>query len=83
MSKKFSKKEVDVAYNEVFKEFFTAVVALASLDKKLKELNYVKTPVTTPDGGIYLVSILHIGGPKIDLDLFREVSTSQEEGSDV
>jgi hypothetical protein len=84
MGKKISKKEVKVAYDQVFREFFSAVLALASLDNKMKELNYIKTAITTPDGGVYLVSVLHIDGPKIDMDLFRSVSDSQkEEKSDV
>ena len=63
---KFTPEEVEAALQIAHSEYFMQVVALMShLDQK--DLTYVKVPITTPDGGNYLVSILHIDGPKIDL----------------
>lgn len=75
--KKYKKDDIAAGINTTFKEFFTAVVALLSYDKKIKELNYIRTPITLPNGGVYLISILHIDGPKIDMDLLRSVADSQ------
>lgn len=80
---KVPKKEArEIALNAVFKEFFTAIVAILLEDKSQKEVNYVKVPITMPNGGNYLISILHIDGPKMDLDLLRLVSQSQQEAKD-
>lgn len=78
MKKKYSKQDIQKGLDDVFKEFFTAVIAVMSFDKRQKELNYAKTMVTLPDGGTYLVSILHVQGPKLDLRLLKQVTDSQK-----
>lgn len=63
----FSKEEINAALEIVHSEYFMNVLGLLSHDTENKELHYVRVPMTTPDGGTYLVSILHVDGPKIDL----------------
>ena len=48
------------------KAYFEQVALIASAEG-MAELNYSKTPITTPDGGLYLISILHVSGPKFKL----------------
>lgn len=79
MGKKIKKESVEAGLQAVSKEFFTAIIAILMSDKKQKELTYVKTAITMPDGGTYLVSVLHIDGPKLDLETLRLVSESQKE----
>lgn len=78
MAKKFKAAEVEEAITALFVSFLNSAVAAVSFDKKIKELNYIKKSVTMPDGGIYLVSILHIDGPKFDMEQYRMVAESQE-----
>jgi hypothetical protein len=63
----FSQEEIQAALEICHSEYLLQVVALLSHNPENKELTYVKVPITTPDGGTYLVSILHIDGPKINL----------------
>jgi hypothetical protein len=79
MAKKFKPEQVEGGFNALFSSFLNSVVALVSFDKKIKELNYVKKTITLPNGGIYLVSVLHIDGPKFDMEQYRLVAESQEE----
>lgn len=79
--KKFSKEEIQAALEITHREYFLNVLALLSHDSEPKELNYVKVPVTTPDGGIYLISILHVDGPKVDLHKLAEISEASDDGS--
>jgi hypothetical protein len=44
-----------------------AVLLTIKTQPELKELSFHKTPIETPEGGIYLLSFLHITGPKINL----------------
>lgn len=78
MAKKFKAVEVEAGLTELFKTFLSSAVAICSFDKKMKEINYIKKSVTFPDGGVYLVSILHIDGPKFDMEQYRLVAESQE-----
>jgi transketolase len=48
------------------KDYVESAIYLSSLEGH-EELTYTKTPFTMPDGGMYLVSILHVQGPKIKL----------------
>jgi hypothetical protein len=78
MAKRFKPTDVEEGLTSLFASFLNSAVAMVSYDKKIKELNYIKKSVTFPDGGIYLVSILHIDGPKFDLEQYRIVAESQE-----
>jgi hypothetical protein len=75
--KVFSKEEIQAALEITHSEYFMQVVALLSHDPENKDLAYVKVPVTTPDGGTYLVSILHVDGPKINLENLAKAAEAQ------
>ncbi len=72
IEKKFTKEEIDAGLSIVHQEYFMHVLGLLSHDPENKELSYVKVPVQTPDGGLYLVSILHVDGPKVQLRTLAE-----------
>lgn len=77
--KTFSKEEIEAGLQIAHSEYFMQVVALLSHDPENKDLTYVKVPVTTPQGGTYLVSILHIEGPKVDLqDLAKKAEAAEK-----
>jgi hypothetical protein len=73
--KQFSKEEIEAALQISHSEYFMNVIALLSHDPDIQELTYTKVPITTPAGGNYLVSILHIGGPKLNL---RDLAAAAE-----
>jgi hypothetical protein len=81
MSVKLNEDQRIEANNIICKEFFTAMVGIASCDESVKELTYIKNSITIPSGGIYLVSILHINGPKLDLEQLKLVSDAIGETS--
>ena len=66
-----TKEQTDAALEIAHREFFMNVLATLSYTD-LKEVSYHKVPIVTEDGGTYLVSILHVDGPKIQLDPIRE-----------
>lgn len=74
----FTPEEVEAGLQIAHSEYFMQVVALLSYLKDQKELNYTKVPLQTPDGGLYLVSILHIEGPKIQLDKLAAIAEQQK-----
>lgn len=76
--KKFSKEEVQAGLELCHSEYFMQVLALLSHLPENKELNYVKVPVTTPEGGNYLISILHIDGPKVNLEALAAVAENKK-----
>lgn len=78
-TKKIKAETITEAFGLVAKEFLAQNIALALQDPSLKEINYIKTAATLPNGGVYLVSILHIEGAKLSLDELRVVKKSQEE----
>jgi hypothetical protein len=75
----FSKEEINAALEILHSEYFLQTVGLLSHDSGIKELNYIKVPITTPDGGLYLVSILHIDGPKVDLQRLAKAAETFEQ----
>lgn len=79
--KEFSKEEIQAALEITHNEYLMNVIALLSHDKDETELSYVKVPFTTPDGGTYLVSILHVDGPKINLKKLAESAEEIEKTS--
>lgn len=74
----FTAEEIEAALQITHSEYFMQVIALLSNSQELTPLSYVKVPVTTPDGGVYLVSILHIEGPRIDLAKLAAAAEAQE-----
>lgn len=79
--KVFSKEEIETALQIVHQEYFLQVMALSSHDPDLKELTFSKVSVSTPDGGVYLVSILHVEGPKVNLRKLAELADEAEKKS--
>lgn len=79
--KQFSKEEIEAALQIAHSEYMLQVIALLSHDPDNKELTYVKVPIVTPAGGTYLVSILHIDGPKVDLQDLAKNASEVENGS--
>lgn len=76
--KQFSKEEIEAGVTLTYSEFFMNVIALESHDPQQKELNYHKKAVQTPDGGTYLISILHVDGPKLNLQDLASKAEAQE-----
>jgi hypothetical protein len=58
------------------------ILATANTRPDLKELNFFKVPVTTNEGGQYLLSLVHVDGPKIQLQdgstISAEIPTKNE-----
>lgn len=55
--------------NDATKAFITLKLIEAKMaDPKLKELNFLKQMIETPDGGRYLLQLQHLEGPKIQLN---------------
>lgn len=78
----FTKEEIKAALEIAHSEYMMNVMALLSHDPDNKELTYVKVPVTTPQGGTYLISILHIEGPKVNLrDLAAKAEVHEAEAA--
>lgn len=78
-NKKFSKEEIQAALEICHSEYFMQVIALLSHDTDLnKELTFVRVPVTTPQGGTYLVSILHVDGPLLSLEDLAKIAEAQK-----
>ncbi len=75
----YTKEEINAGYELVNKEYFMHMLGLASHSMEIKELNYLKTAVVTPDGGTYLISILHVDGPKIDMEKYRGLQVKDED----
>lgn len=74
----FTPEEVEAGLQIAHSEYFMQVVALLSYLKDQPELLYSKVPIQTPDGGLYLVSILHIEGPKIQLQKLAQAAELEE-----
>jgi hypothetical protein len=63
----FTKEDIEAALQIAHKDYFMQVLSLMSMDPLNTELGFVKVPMITEAGGIYLVSILHVNGPKLNL----------------
>lgn len=80
---KFSSEDLEAGLTIVHREYFMQILALLSHDQSLSELNFARCPIVTPQGGEYLVSILHISGPKINLRDMDEKATEEEKKLEV
>lgn len=74
----FSQEEVQAALEVLNSEYFMQTVALLTHLPDRKELLYSKVAMSTPDGGLYLVSILHIEGPVLDLSKLGKAADEAE-----
>lgn len=73
----FTDDQVDTALQILHKEYFMQVLALVSHRKGVDEFTYTKVPMVTPAGGTYLISVLHVDGPKINLESFRNLKSDE------
>lgn len=73
----FTPEELSTGLTIAHQEYFRSIVALASLDPNMEELTYIRVPVETPNGGTYLVSVLHIDGPKLNLKALAAAADAQ------
>jgi hypothetical protein len=78
--KEFSLEEIEAGLQIAHKEYFMQVISLLSLDPNQSELGYVKIPMVTEAGGTYLVSILHVAGPKLNVRQLGKKADAQEAG---
>jgi hypothetical protein len=71
--------EVDHACNEMGRVYLSSLLQVLALTG-LEELNFVKNSFTTPGGGLYLLQVQHVSGPKINLKelLPNEQAPAQE-----
>lgn len=76
--KVFSREDVEAALQIAHKDYFMQVISLMSLDPNQGDLGYVKVPMITDAGGTYLVSILHVLGPKLNLQQLAQKSDAQQ-----
>lgn len=70
--KKFSKQELNDAFNAVTKEYMYALIQLMVLDEEYKQFNFFKTTMKGTNGETYLLSVQHVSGPVVDLDSLRQ-----------
>lgn len=75
---KYTKEEVTTGLLLLHQEYFMQTIGLLTHDTDHTELNYIKVPIQTPDGGLYLVSILHIEGPKVNLKALAAAGDAEE-----
>ena len=61
-------EEIKIAHTQVARAYLEAAMQLLYFQKH-GELNYVKTAIETPEGGKYVLALLHVEGPKIDIQV--------------
>lgn len=63
---------INRGYTALTQQYVEGMIGIAVFDESLDEINYIKSPMTGPNGEKYLVAIIHVEGPKIDLNKLRE-----------
>lgn len=67
-----NEKELIEYSKGLVEELLYAQIALVKLQKpELKELTFINGPLYIPNGGLYLVQIVHVEGEKIQLGKFK------------
>lgn len=66
------KAELSKALNTMTGDYYKAILQLLCLDPNVSELNYLKTPIQMHNGGNYVLALLHVSGPVLNLDALRE-----------
>lgn len=61
------KKALEDAMNTVTSEYLSAVLTFLSQDDSLDEISYFKKSIEMPNGGIYVLMLQHVTGPKLSL----------------
>lgn len=73
IDKLIEEKKWDEISELVNYEYVTNQIHLVQqMQPELKELTFLKTTLETENGGIYLISFLHVSGPKIKLEVEHE-----------
>jgi hypothetical protein len=67
-------EKASAAMNSMWVLFQVAITP--SLNPDLKEINYIKAPVFTGNGGTYVLSLTHVTGPKINVNDDNTMTTS-------
>jgi hypothetical protein len=78
-TQQFSDEQLNIALELTHQEYFMQVLGIMSHSNTVEELNYVKIPIITPGGGTYLISILHVDGPKINLQSLAKLDQTKKE----
>jgi hypothetical protein len=72
--------EIESIHNEAARTYIKALLPLVALSG-IDELNFVKKTLEMPDGGIYLLQLQHVMGPKINLkEIFPMESKEKTDG---
>ncbi|HKZ42069.1 MAG TPA: hypothetical protein VJ044_13985 [Candidatus Hodarchaeales archaeon] len=58
-------EQIEAAHTEMAQMYLAGVLQVLNIQGH-GELNFLKKTVTTPQGGVYVLQILHVEGPKID-----------------
>lgn len=66
------KKSIEQLMCELNRSYVEGLLTLLTYTD-LKELNYSKTSIKLDNGGVYLLSFLHVQGPKIEFTEQRGV----------
>lgn len=61
-----TEEEIEKAFSEVSGGYFVALLEILYAAGH-QELNYVKKTITTPQGGVYIIQLQHVTGPKINV----------------
>lgn len=67
-----NEQELESAHNTIARAYLQAVLELLWLADH-QELNFIKKSIETPDGGVYILQLQHVTGPKINVqELFTK-----------
>lgn len=64
--KDLTPEEIEKGHTEIARAYILAMLDLMFLSGQ-EEVNFMKKTLETPDGGVYLLQVQHISGPKINL----------------
>lgn len=76
-AQKFTKEDIDAGLRILHQEYASQMLALLSHDPEINEVNYIKAGIVMPNGGNYLLSLLHIDGPKLSMDSMRKALSEE------
>jgi hypothetical protein len=63
---KTKEQQLEDAHNTIASAYLQAVLELLWMAGH-EELNFIKKSVETPDGGVYILQLQHVTGPKINV----------------
>jgi hypothetical protein len=70
----YSAERLKNAHREIAQAYLQAVLDLVAMQGGIDEVNYIKTPFKTPEGGSYLLLLQHVEGPKISIEKLRSAA---------